>query len=130
MIAGLGRDKLGRIIYEHDVVEDYGLLYNVFGDDGFYGFLIIFGNNSRLWHVSAHSVTVDLNNSPRRTNHERYFAGFGSVDDVLAIKENICIDIGMHCLDCPFTWWGSNFSVKDDPSCGGFGLWLKQEAVM
>ena len=72
---------------------------------------------------------VDLENSPRRTNYERYFADLGSRDEITQAVEDACFETDSlacrHC--CPFDDWD-----EEDPTLcmTGFLNWLDKEATV
>ncbi len=129
----LGRDRLGRLIYEGDYVwphkPDDPYWIPVWREkDGRVAFDEGFGlAEHTTW---PEFVTIDLDASPKRTNYERYFADLGSLDEIKEAFDDIepC-DPGA-CFSCPFRKWGQAFCMGGTGSCLGFKAWLNQEATL
>lgn len=113
MTKAMPRDKLGRIVYEGDVLD----------------------NGMRIAFVGKRScaldLEIDLSMYPERTNHERYFADVGTLEEVIgAFNESCDCTPDCECWKCPFSMWGDRFKCDSSVTCVGFKYWLDEMAVI
>lgn len=122
MSKPLGRDRLGRLVYEGDV------LVNKIGG----GFVAWYPHLSDEWDFFAYCLqfdVVDLEKSPKHSNFERYFADLGTLEEVM---DGFRDCRGISCYDCPFRGWNRAFGMDYSfPSqCTGFPKWLGEVAAV
>lgn len=130
MCKPLGQDKLGRLIYEDDIVVDGDLdRWLVLGESDYGGIDLKRGPWS--WLTLPEAVCVELDDSPKRSNYARYFADLGTIEEVIdASNTRIEQDCrGQSCNECPFNWWGEVFDCIT-LYCFEFPEWLMKEAVL
>ena len=126
----LGRDRLGCLVYEGDIVVDEGVddeepySWYVWGESSICELTLKSGPfYDEVW---ANQVMVIFEDSPKRTNYERYFADLGTEDEI----RSVIFDCeGSECGTCPFLRWGGEFHVGPWTTCYGFPAWLGREAT-
>lgn len=137
----VGRDRLGRLVYNWDIVKCGDVHANVcepinprFGA----GFNCKFEFGGRRWSGYAPGATteVDLIASFQRTNYERYFADLGTLDQVCEWVRECCKcteccagitwNTKLEC-DCPFFYWWQWSGNSRCPD--GLIEWLKAPAT-
>ena len=131
----LGRDSLGRLIYFGDIFIGLGTEYMVHhGDECDNQFIYSEetypdGRNGFAAWWRCKELTVELADSPGRTNYQRYFADLGTLDEVIDAAYN---GPDILCERCPFYRWGSLYGNLDDEwsGCAGFRRWLEQVATI
>ena len=136
----LGRDMLGRFIYKDDVLinmvdgsvskADY---FTCIFDPNAYLSVAIDQKNQYRYISKDMKVIVDLDQSPKRTNYDRYFADIGTIDEIKkAFKTNdLCFVSACRKSLCPFWNWGWEFDSDDGvDSCINFRDWLDEVAVL
>ena len=117
MSEPLGRDRLGRLVYEGDFL-DIG--------DGFRW--KVARPNCKLERMFDEKAIVlypvDLAASPSRTNYERYFADLGTIDQIIvAYMDDVLQSDDLFWVDFQHElWWDYGYA--------GFEAWLKQEATV
>lgn len=121
----LGRDKLGRLVYEGDRIYWDHLIQ----DEPWPPLHPFVGDTVRFegceWGAKINDrCTVDLTASPKRTNFERYFAGMTTRDEIHDLMSEHCDWKDPRCGQCPFSGWLGT----DD--CEGFFIWLDEEATI
>ena len=137
----LGRDRLGRLVYEGDYVWPHR-------PDDPYWIPVWREENGRVafdegFGLAEHTtwpefVTIDLAASPKRSNYQRYFADLGTFDEICRIVDEICSEEAAknpyQCPHwCPLEVWTEPYASIFDANelCRiAFKLWLQQEATV
>lgn len=131
MDESLGRDRLGRLVYEGDRVRLRGVDYRIHGINirEFVALEVVGGALPigdaviRLLEDLPH-YEVDIENSPPKSNFERYFADLGLREEIDSACTHICETLpSEECLagSCVFDRW------CDDGT--SFRDWLQEEAT-
>lgn len=129
MSKPLGRDRLGRLVYEgdwfvipdsHKGIQNLGAIRWMCGNRDFIALLS--------------EQTVDLAASPKLTNYERYFGDMDRRSVVRAVKaicDDTCARRPYDCVkECPFDDW-YKFNVSSGGLClAAFVDWLDMEATV
>lgn len=128
----LGRDRLGRLVYEGDTMRELPRLDPCARRTVTrYMGMICYKDtcSDMVWFFDPSLAVLDMAWSPKRTNYERYFADVGALPDVKWAKSCACR--GEKCANCPFSCWGDSFGIDGYWfSCHDFNLWLEMEAVI
>lgn len=112
MVNTMPRDKLGRIVYESDVLDN-GMRITFIGK-----------------RTDASDLEIDLAASPDRTNYERYFADLGTREEVQDAYLSHCSNTA-HCSDSfAFYNWGRATDEDCCFTCEYFPWWLDKKAVI
>lgn len=122
MTSTMPHDKLGRIVYVGDVLEDGAIVTGILPTG-----LEVALRGSTGGPFPASSETVDIDASPCLTNYERYFADLGTFEAVLDAVDDDCFR--HECRTCVFDGWGMRFGTVP-ADCHGFGTWLDERAVI
>lgn len=127
MSKPLGRDRLGRLVYDGDVgtmkfQEIDGRTDHWMAVRYVDGWRVIKGRDNFLIGCieeggKSASFKVDLSASTRMNNYERYFADLGTLEEVIAAWDDCR---GFKCSECPFFGW----------NCTYFPSWLKEVATI
>lgn len=131
----LGRDRLGRLVYDGDFVHEHrrNIVFKV------RKILVIVEDNIPKYSCGLEAkdapywidteracgwleeCELDFSMSPKRTNYERYFADLETIDCIGELINDDC------CAEEGYRFW------NDFASCvchRGAGYWLQQEATV
>ena len=128
----LGRDRLGRLVYIGDWVDDAAMGYSgyVFSyfdwrDGSGRALCVSEAESGDAIDCELRSVIVDLEESPKLNNYKRYFADKWMLDQIVDIEYEICFS-SSSCEGCPFCQFGK---YLDESDFMPFVPWLLQEAT-
>lgn len=127
MSEPLGRDRLGRLVYEGDTVKYGRKTWKAGTTQDRKPFLLFDDVNWFGIPARAECCEVDLEASPKRSNFERYFADLGTFD---AVEHAYSFGCDYNCENCPFDSWGKATDSKSKfTTCLAFWDWLDEVAL-
>ena len=111
----LGRDRLGRLVYAGDLVRYCGDIPGLF----------MVYSYSDPFTISV-NYSVDLNESPKRTFYERYFADLGPIEYI----DTCYVESASQADDDDLFWFDFEHDLWWYFDHANFMTWLQQEATV